>query len=221
MEKTDITEKEAQRIEKERLRRGKEKKALFKKMVKDIQVANRTQVKQAFKREKHKESSRRKRINEYQSWVKAQHESRHKDYQVRQAEIGRRDKVRLRMLVGKRKLLAEQPTAAGEFALSLAVLSGIFAFFAVIVVSFFFGANLSTVLFMGVMAVVLFGIGGYFLAGVIERLSPGFHLGLGAELVAPARGGMVDAVVGDPAEEAQTVEPVAEQEQSPVSAQGN
>ncbi len=197
MAKLDITEKEARRIEKERESRSKEKKKLFKKMVKEVQGANRRRVKEALSSEKRKESARRKRVEQYKGWVKEQREMRRNDYQQRQAQLVRQGRVRMSLLTGKRRRLNEESGSRGEFAVNLGFLSGIFGFFAVLVVCFFFGANLSTVLFFGLLALVIFGIGGAFLAGSVEKLHPGFYLGKELERAAPARGTMVDTVLDD------------------------
>ncbi len=196
MAKPDFTEKEARRIEKEREHRARDKKKLFKKMVKEIQGANRRRVKEALGREKGKEKARRTRIDRYQKWLKGQHEVRHRDYQQRQEQLARQERVRMGLLKGKRKRLWETAGSGGDFAISLGFVSGLFGFFAVMVVCFFFGANLSAVLFFGLLALLLFGAGGVFLARAVETHSPGFHLGQGSEAALPARGSMVDAVIG-------------------------
>ncbi len=197
MAKIDITEKEAQRIAKERESRAKEKKKLFKKMVKEVKGANRRRVKDVLSSEKRKENARRKRVEQYKGWVKEQRELRRNSYQQRQTQLARQGRRRMSLLTGKQRRLNEEPGSRGEFAVNLGFLSGIFGFFAVMVVCFFFGANLSAVLFFGLLALVVFGLGGAFLAGSVEKLHPGFYLGKKLEEAAPVRGTMVDTLLDD------------------------
>ena len=204
MAKPDITEKEAQRIEKERQRRAKEKKKLYKQMVKEIKGSNRRRVKTALSKAKEKEQERRRRVREYKKWVKEQHQVRRKQYQIRQAELARRERSRQFLLLRKRKLLVEQPGNRTDFILSLGLLSGLFGFFAVVIISFFFGASLSAVLFFGLAALLLFAGGGAFIAHTVGEQFPGFHRGEEREQTRSPqdsgqadKGVMVDAVVGD------------------------
>lgn len=156
MANPNLTAKEEVRIEKERVRRRKEKDQLQKNLVKKAQGRNRWRVQEALRRAKQEEVEKSQRLRNWKRHAEVEDKEKLRQYKAYLKNKSAREREDLLRLRRPRQHLHSESVTPFAFSIRVGALAGIVGFFATLAVGSAAGAAQETQLFWAVVVVLLF-----------------------------------------------------------------